>query len=361
MAPEGIAIFHRASSARQDGSATDPYPHKETNVSAPAGPSNLSNRNVVHVAEYLRMSKEHQRYSLENQSAAIRAYANERGMRVVRTYSDAGKSGRTFDGREALQQLITDVTAGESELEFSAVLVYDVSRWGRSQDADESAYYEFACRRAGIRVLYCAEPFEDDSSPMSALIKSIKRTMASEFGRELSVRVFTGQCRLVEKGYWQGAEAAYGLRRMLVNERGERKGVLHPGERKSLREDRTVLVPGPALEVAVVMRIFRRFALLKHSMRRIAAELNAEGIPGPGGRLWKPKRIRAILRNEAYIGNNVYNRRSRKLRSRIVINPETTWVRSKGAFAGIVDPEVFAEAQSMFAVRRRRSPDQLQS
>ncbi|MEO6246527.1 MAG: hypothetical protein ABIQ12_13930 [Opitutaceae bacterium] len=27
---------------------------------------------------------------------------------------------------------------------------YDVSRWGRFQDADESGYYEYICKRAGI-------------------------------------------------------------------------------------------------------------------------------------------------------------------------------------------------------------------
>jgi hypothetical protein len=141
------------------------------------------------------------------------------------------------------------------------------------------------------------------------------------------------KCNSVEKGPWQGAAAAYGLRRMLVGEHGVRKRLLRPGERKPLREDRTVLVPGPALEVAVVMRIFRRFALLRNSMNRIAADLNAEGIPGPGGRPWKPKQIRAIPRNEVYIGNDVYS---------------------------IVDPELFANARALFAVRHRR-PDSQQA
>lgn len=40
--------------------------------------------------------------------------------------------------------------------------VYDVSRGGRFQDTDESAHYEFLCRRAEIAVPYCAEQFEND-------------------------------------------------------------------------------------------------------------------------------------------------------------------------------------------------------
>ena len=105
---------------------------------------------VAHVsaAEYVRMSTDHQKYSTENQSAAIRKFAAANGMEVVRTYADAGKSGLNIEGRDALKQLIDDVQSGRADFEF--VLVYDVSRWGRFQDADESGYYEYICKRAGI-------------------------------------------------------------------------------------------------------------------------------------------------------------------------------------------------------------------
>ena len=89
-------------------------------------------------AEYVRMSTDHQKYSTENQSDAIQKYAAERGIEIVRTYADAGKSGLKIEGRDALRQLIEDVQAGDTD--FTMVLVYDVSRWGRFQDADESAY-----------------------------------------------------------------------------------------------------------------------------------------------------------------------------------------------------------------------------
>ena len=91
--------------------------------------------------------------------------------------------------------------------DFQAILVYDVSRWGRFQDADESAYYEYLCKRAGIEVHYCAEQFENDGSPTSTIIKSVKRAMAGEYSRELSAKVFKGQCRLIELGYRQGGAA----------------------------------------------------------------------------------------------------------------------------------------------------------
>src|SRR5690348_15992451 len=92
----------------------------------------------IHAAQYIRMSTEHQQYSTENQADVIRDYAAKRGYKVMRTFADAGKSGLKIEGREALQHLLAVVQSGQAD--FKTILVYDVSRWGRFQDADESAY-----------------------------------------------------------------------------------------------------------------------------------------------------------------------------------------------------------------------------
>ena len=157
----------------------------------------------VRAAEYVRMSTEHQQYSTHNQADKIREYAKRRGLEIVRTYADEGKSGLSIEGRGSLRQLISDVESGNTD--FSLVLVYDVSRWGRFQDADESAYYEYICKRRGISVVYVAEQFENDGSPVSTIVKGVKRAMAGEYSRELSAKVFAGQCRLIEMGFRQGA------------------------------------------------------------------------------------------------------------------------------------------------------------
>ena len=98
------------------------------------------------------MSTEHQQYSTANQQDVIRDYAQRRGFEIVRTFADEGKSGLGITERDALRQLIEDAQSGE--VDFEAILVYAVSRWGRFQDADESAYYEYLCKRAGIEVHY---------------------------------------------------------------------------------------------------------------------------------------------------------------------------------------------------------------
>jgi DNA invertase Pin-like site-specific DNA recombinase len=87
---------------------------------------------LIRAAEYVRMSTDHQRYSTANQSDAIQAYAMQHGMAIVRTYSDAGKSGLSINRRNALKQLLDDVQTGRAD--FRTILVYDVSRWGRFQE-----------------------------------------------------------------------------------------------------------------------------------------------------------------------------------------------------------------------------------
>src|SRR5690242_4598713 len=90
----------------------------------------------VRAAQYVRMSTDHQKYSTQNQAEEIASYAARRGLTIVRTYRDDGRSGLRLEGRPGLKELISDVLLGHAD--FNTILVYDVSRWGRFQDADES-------------------------------------------------------------------------------------------------------------------------------------------------------------------------------------------------------------------------------
>src|ERR1035437_3565821 len=93
------------------------------------------------------MSTEHQQYSTSNQMDVIREYAKQLGFTIVKEYSDQGKSGLNMEGRDALGQMLREVQEGRAE--YAVILVYDVSRWGRFQNPDESAFYEYACQQAG--------------------------------------------------------------------------------------------------------------------------------------------------------------------------------------------------------------------
>ena len=309
----------------------------------------------IKAAEYVRMSTEHQRYSTDNQSDVIRSYAKRHNMEIVATFSDEGKSGLQLKGREALRELIDIISDGQAT--FSALLVFDISRWGRFQDADESAYYEYICRSSGIEVHYCAEQFRNDGSPVSTIIKSVKRAMAGEYSRELSSKVFVGQCRLIQLGYRQGGPSGYGLRRMLIDEHGNQKAILERGQQKSIQTDRVILVPGPEQEIKIVHKIYDLFVTREWSENEIADHLNSEGVFNDYKRPWTRDTIRQILTNEKYIGNNVFNRTSFKLKKRRTRNSHDKWIRAEAVFEAIVPQHLFLEAQELIKSRTIRHTD----
>lgn len=303
-------------------------------------------------AVYVRMSTDHQKYSPENQIAAMEAYAARHNIQIVKAYSDGGKSGLNISGREGLQNLLADVEAKTDE--FTVILVLDVTRWGRFQNADEAAHYEFICHKGGYDIRYVAEQFENDGSMASTVFKSMKRIMAGEYSRELSNKVFSGQCNLIKKGFRQGGPAGYGLRRLLIDEQKQPKGELKRGEHKSLQTDRVILVPGPEEEIRNVRWIYRAFVEDGLNETEIANALNRQGVLTDFDRAWTRSTVHQILINEKYIGNNVYNRRSYKLKAKRVTNTEDMWVRANGAFEAIVPTSFFYAAQHLIQSRYRK-------
>ena len=307
-------------------------------------------------AAYVRMSTEHQQYSTENQQDVILAFAAARNLEIVKIYADEGKSGLRLEGRNQLKALLRDVESGHAD--YSVILVYDVSRWGRFQDPDESASYEFRCKQAGARVLYCAEQFENDGSPVSSIIRNVKRTMAGEYSRELSVKVHAGQTRLIQLGVRQGGPAGYGLRRMLIDHTGTRKSELKPGEHKSIQTDRVILVPGPTEETDAVRWMYNAFVEDGLTESEIAALLNREGKCTDRGTAWTRGTVHQILINDKYVGDNVWNRTSFKLKGERIRNPPAAWARAEGAFDAIVDRLMFNAARHIILARSYRLTDE---
>jgi len=305
---------------------------------------------AVPAAVYLRMSTEHQQYSLENQFAAIKEYAAVHGFNIVATYSDAAISGLTLRKRPGLQQLLEDVAS--PHVPFQAILVYDVSRWGRFQDTDESAYYEFRCKAAGVPVHYCAESFKNDGTIPSTIMKALKRTMAGEYSRELGVKVLAGQKFSARLGFKQGGIAGYGLRRIQVSENRERKQTLNKGERKNVLTDRVILGLGPTEEVETVREIYRMLVVEGRTIYRIARELNRRGIPYLGGKQWRHFNVKQIVTHPKYAGCCVFNRCSHRLDdTKNTPVPESDWVTVPNAYEAIVDRPTFDQAQRILRNR----------
>jgi DNA invertase Pin-like site-specific DNA recombinase len=319
--------------------------------------TNLAKRNrALRAAQYVRVSTDYQRYSIQNQAAAIALYARQKNLIIVRDYVDAGRSGLRIKGRAGLIELIDDVQSGRAD--FDHILVYDVSRWGRFQDVDESAHYEFLCRQAGMNVAYCAEQFDNDGSLLSSIVKNLKRVMAAEFSRELSTKVHAAQLRGASLGFRQGGPLSYGLRREVIDENQLSKGYLKRGQQKNLKTDRVVLRLGLPSEIAVIQRIFNEYVERRTSAEEIARRLNREGIPNHRGRPWTRMMVNYALRNENFIGNTVYNRESSPLYRKAAKNPPDLWIRNKGAIPAIIDRNVFHRAQRRMKLRWEHLSDE---
>ncbi|WP_342080690.1 recombinase family protein [Escherichia coli] len=304
----------------------------------------------VRVAQYLRMSTDHQQYSLHNQSEYIKDYAEKNNMEIAYTYDDAGKSGVSIIGRHSLQQLLSDVE--QKKIDMQAVLFYDVSRFGRFQNSDEAAYYSFLFERNGVDLIYCSEPIPTKDFPLeSSVILNIKRSSAAYHSRNLSEKVFIGQANLIKLGYHQGGMAGYGLRRLLVDENGIAKEILGFRKRKSIQTDRVILIPGPKNEIKIVNSIYDLFIDDNMPEFIIAERLNEQNIPAENGTLWTRAKIHQILTNEKYIGNNIYNKTSSKLKSRLVKNPKNEWVRCDKAYKPIISKKKYNKAQEIIQLR----------
>jgi DNA invertase Pin-like site-specific DNA recombinase len=304
----------------------------------------------VPAAQYLRMSTEHQRYSIENQADAIQRYAAQHGVEIVATYVDAGRSGLVLRHRSGLQNLLRDVVSGSRT--YRVILVYDVSRWGRFQDTDEAAHYEFLCKQAGVPVHYCAESFVNDGTLAMTIVKVLKRAMAGEYSRELGVRVYAGKHRIAQLGFRVGGQPGLGLRRLLVGEDGAAKGILDVGQVKAITTDRIVLVPGPAKEVRVVRRIFKM--AMTCGPTDIMRYLNRRHIDPGDGNEWRYARVRYLLSNPKYVGSNVWGRTTAQLqKQKRRVDPER-WATCEQAFTPLIDVDTFNAVQRQLAVAHRR-------
>jgi DNA invertase Pin-like site-specific DNA recombinase len=313
---------------------------------------------LVPAAQYVRASTERQQYSIDYQSRIISQYASEHGFEVVRTFSDEARSGLDLRYRPALRQLLAEVMGGQASFRF--ILVFDVSRWGRFQDTDEAAHYEYVCKSAGIPIHYCAEQFSNEGRIADSLLKTLKRFMAGEFSRDLSARAAGGLNNIVARGFKYGAVPGYGLRRMLVGSYGRPKQLLAPGELKNISSDRVVFVPGPPEERAVVQEIYRKFVEERKTMRQIVRDLNEQRVPWTSGSRWTPEVVKRILNHPKYIGTLVFNRTEQKLHTRSRPTPKGKWIMIPNAFEALVDPKLFAAAQERLAsFPRHKSNEQL--
>jgi DNA invertase Pin-like site-specific DNA recombinase len=266
-------------------------------------------------------------------------------MEIIAEFIDRGKTGLITEGRDAFKQMLRDVQDGKYDFDY--VLVLDVTRWGRYQNTNISAYYDGLCAMNGKQVIYTSVGFNSETDLLHSLRINIDRYQAANYSRELSTKVFKGCAKIASQGFRAGGMPPYAFHRLLLDEQRHPVQILDPGQRKSIQNQRVTLIPGQPEQIAIVKRIFRAFVQHKKSPKQIAGMLNGEGIPSPGSSAWTLQAVRSILTNELYIGTMVYNKTTQRLKSPSRVNPPGEWIRAEGAFPAIIERKVFETAQGI--------------
>ena len=347
---------------------------------------------------YLRRSTDRQERSLEDQLAAIREYAREHGLNVIRVYSDDAISGVRSDTRRAFQALIRD--AQSRRCDFRTVLVYDLKRFGRV-DNDEAGHYRWLLRRAGVQVVYIAEAF--GGGALDDLIRPVKQWQAREEARDLSKVTIRGLLSRIKRdhalGFWLGGYPPYGydlryeaadgrlrcvvryLRdgsKQLLAEDGIVTATLRRREAHVVsKEDRCRLVLSAPDRVDAIRGVFQLYISTGLGCWEIASDLNRRGVPTARGPEWSSRcqgvwqgvTVENILRNPAYAGDLVWNRRTLAKFYRIEPhgaverhdvdlrrtsrNDVNLWLCAPGTHPPIVDRETWDLAQGRWVSARQ--------
>ncbi|WP_082564453.1 recombinase family protein [Caulobacter sp. Root1472] len=285
---------------------------------------------MTRVALYARYSDDKQSpHSIDDQFRICRMHADKQAWEVVETYSDAAISGSTVILRPGLQALLRDALAGK----FDLVLAEALDRLSRDQEDIAGAYKRL--RFAGVPIVTLSE------GEITELHVGLKGTMNALFLKDLAAKTHRGIRGRVEAGK-VGCGNAYGYR---VVREIDATGRVTTGEREIVPE-----------EAEVVRRIFRDYAAGK-SPRRIAIELNAEGVPAPWGSKWCDSSIRGnralgsgIINNEFYVGEMIWNRRRRMKnpdtgRVEPRFNPESEWVHVQAPHLRIIEDGLWQAAR----------------
>lgn len=297
------------------------------------------------IAYYRHSAQDRQENSIPIQRDQVRQFAAENGVEIIKEFADHGKSGLSTEGRDNFKRMLEMVI--ETSIEFKYILVLDVSRWGRFQDIDMSAHYRALCKKYGREVVYTTIGFPREDDPMHFMQLNFEGYRAATYSRELSGKVFRGCVKIAQQGFRAGAQAPYGLARLLLDEKHNPVQILKPGQRKSIQNQRVTLTPGDKKEQAVIKKIFHDFVYERKTPKKIAEQLNNSSVPSRGGGQWSGSGIVSILKNELYVGTMVYNRTVSRLQARTKKNPKDAWIRTEDAFEVVVDKDIFYRAQKI--------------
>lgn len=297
------------------------------------------------VAYYRHSAKDRQENSVAIQREHTMGFAKTHNIEIIHEEADEGESGLSAD-RPGFQRLFDEWIKNSTAPAFDYVFVYDVSRWGRFQDQNEAAYYEYTCKQYGKKVIYVTQGFpKEEEQLIFNLQTTMGRYMAAEYSRQLSSKVFHGCVKVSEQGFSAGGQPPYGMSRMLLDTDKKPVRKLKKGEWKSISNERVTFAPADDETSEVVKEMFSMLIDKWESPQTIAEILNERGIKTAQGKKWQSTGVLHILINEIYTGTRIYNKTWGRLKNKHRRNPRSEWVIQPHAFPGIIPTELFNAAQ----------------
>ena len=264
-------------------------------------------------------------YSLDAQKSRMKAFADYNGYEIVGKYEDAGKSGKSIEGRLQFNQMMEDIKLGKDGVSY--VLVFKLSRFGRNA-ADVLSTLQ-VMQDFGVNLI-CVEDGIDSSKDAGKLMISVLSAVAEIERENIRVQTMEGRIQKAREGKWNGGFAPYGYK--LVN--GEL--IINEEEAEAIRV------------------IYNQYVNTNTGANGIAKYLEDHGIHKiirQNGKtpLFDASLIRKILKNPVYCGKIAYGRRKMEkihgTRNDYHLVEQDNFLLADGVHEPIVSEELWQSAQ----------------
>lgn len=273
-------------------------------------------------------------YSLDAQKARMKAYADFNDYQIVGEYEDAGKSGKSIEGRASFCRMMEDIKSGKDGVSY--VLVFKLSRFGRNA-ADVLSTLQ-VMQDFGVNLI-CVEDGIDSSKDAGKLMISVLSAVAEIERENIRVQTMEGRIQKAREGRWNGGFAPYGYR--LVD------GVLQ------INED----------EAPAIRTIFEQYVNTDAGANGLSKYLETHGFQKLARQngtspLFSATLIRSILRNPVYCGKIAFGRRKLEkvhgTRNEYHQVPQENYLLVDGLHEGIVSEELWNAAQVKLLAQSKR-------
>ena len=144
-------------------------------------------------------------YSLDAQKSRMKAFCEFNDYEIAGEYEDAGKSGKSIEGRVAFNNMMEDIKSGKDDVSF--VLVFKLSRFGRNA-ADVLNSLQIM-QDFGVNLI-CVEDGIDSSKEAGRLMISVLSAVAEIERENIRVQTMEGRMQKAREGKWNGGFAPYG-------------------------------------------------------------------------------------------------------------------------------------------------------